>query len=446
MKNATAAPEIPTFDQNQNDALMKAIGAKGYDPMPPSQHLFYQDRDQPLSNRVVGVVYECTIRRGKDGKRSPVGREERSRFLTVAAIAKRLGVTVSNCWVAVRQAEADRRIRIDEDEHIWLGGNVREPRKLDGKEKAKEDTEGICAKLVPESILLYLKTLPPERADIAIRRQIEIAERFNRARADADALLRQQAKEAAIAAAAEDGYKEDAETRGRPRVAKVRPFSVRIEFTQNQNGHSAHNSESNSEQKKKGSAQIPHPYVAESLNAREQERVSSVTPAENAPLEQEKEAASPQPDPSPTPPPTPLTENLPAEEGAATEPPRSPLEDPDPIVNALQLYFHRELDPQIRAEWLEFGTEMGIPKRSVARWTSLVMEGKRARSYKVYSPGALLQFARSDMRTWIAQSWREIESDRKWEEAETRRLNEQLKALAEKKSMPGAQAQKAGQR
>src|SRR5581483_8180189 len=230
------------------------------------------------SNRVVGVVYECTIRRGKDGKRSPVGREERSTFLTVAAIAKRLGVTVSNCWVAARQAEADGRIRIDEDEHIWLGGNVREPRKPEGEEKAKQGAEEICAKLVPEPILLYLKTLPPERADIAIRRQIEIAERFNRARADADALLRQQAKEAAIAAAAEDGYKEDAEARGRPRVAKVRPFSVRIEFAQNQNGHSAHNSESNSEQKKTDSAQIPHPYVAESLNTRELQRVSEDAP------------------------------------------------------------------------------------------------------------------------------------------------------------------------
>ncbi len=425
-----ASPEIPTFGQNQNDALMKAIGAKGYDPMPPSQHLFYQDRDQPLSNRVVGVVYECTIRRGKDGKRSPVGREERSTFLTVAAIAKRLGVTVSNCWVAARQAEADGRIRIDEDEHIWLGGNVREPRKPEGEEKAKQGAEEICAKLVPEPILLYLKTLPPERADIAIRRQIEIAERFNRARADADALLRQQAKEAAIAAAAEDGYKQDAEALGRPRVAKVRPFSVRIEFAQNQNGHSAHNSESNSAQSKNGSAQIPQPYVAESY--KELQRVSGVDPAENALAEP---ATS-------TPPPAPPTQNPSAEAGEANEPPLTPLNDPDPIVDAVQTRFGRKLDTELRKRYVELAAKFGIPRGAVVCWIAEKWEEKQASRSKIYSPGALLAFALDDLPGWMNQKHgaQVIDSIRRWEEAEAYRRGQfdpavDVKALAAKKGM-----------
>jgi hypothetical protein len=286
-----ATPAPPLFGQNENDALMRAMGSKGYDPMPPSQHAFYMDRHQPLSNRVVAAVYQCTIRRGKGGKRSPVGRDERGEFLSVPEIAKRLKVTVSNCWVAVREAEADNRLRVDEEGRIWLGGTVREPQFPDGEDMAKEDEGRICTNSLPGPILLFLKTLPPDEAHRATREYLEADERWKLRKADAMALLRAQEDADKQALLERYGYKEDAKPGGRPRVDKTRQYSVSIEFVQNGNGHCVQNSESNSAQFENGSVQIPHPYT-ESYRELQRESSSSSksTPAQKPASEADTES------------------------------------------------------------------------------------------------------------------------------------------------------------
>jgi hypothetical protein len=190
-----------------------------------------------------------------------------------------------------REAEADNRLRVDEEGRIWLCGAVREPQFPDGEYKANEDEGRICTNSLPGPILLFLKTLPPDEAHRATREYLEADERWKLRKADAMALLRAQEDADKQALLERYGYKEDAKPGGRPRVDKTRQYSVSIEFVQNGNGHCVQNSESNSAQFENGSVQIPHPYT-ESYRELQRESSSSSksTPAQKPASEADTES------------------------------------------------------------------------------------------------------------------------------------------------------------
>lgn len=421
---ATRKPDHPhakcgarLYRQEEHLALMHAIGTKGYDPMPPSQHAFYMDRDQPLANRVVAVVENHTIRRRqKDGNRSAVALREDDNFLEVADVAEILDVTTSNCWVAVREAEADRRIRVDAGGHLWLTGEARAPR-MSREEKAKERDGEFVQKAIHPSIYLFLKELAPEVRDRVTPRLLGNADRHKQHRADLIAASREDELKDAIAIAAEEGYQHQEPSTGRPRATQKRPLTVKITYVQIPNESFAHKSEATSVHSEIGFVQPPHPYRAENLKSREPQRVSDGEGEGSLSAEEEKEAATPQPQPS-TPPPAPTqNQNLPKE-----------MVDASPVVAKAEWLFGHPLDPVMRTGYANLPRVTGLPWRSVNRWLDDKWHEKRD-GQDVDNPGALLQWAEPDLPKWAIRNWKKIQQDRKWEESDGRAAEELAKGV-----------------
>jgi hypothetical protein len=77
-------------------------------------------------------------------------------------------------------------------------------------------------------------------------------------------------------------------------------------------------------------------------------------------------------------------------------------------------------DDAVLNDFAALASAHNIPLRSVLRAITDKVEEKSGKGAKVFNAGALRDFLRKDIATWIRQHGREIERDFKWEEREQR--------------------------
>jgi len=112
-------------------AFAEALGSReGVDPIPPSQYLYFLDRDQPALQRVVAWVRSKTIRyqqqrNGGDG-RSAWCVNSAGKALGLADMARELGMLPPNASRAWKEAEDLGLVRRD-GRKLFLVGDVPKP-------------------------------------------------------------------------------------------------------------------------------------------------------------------------------------------------------------------------------------------------------------------------------------------------------------------------------
>lgn len=424
--------------------LMRAIGSKeGFDPMPPSQHRFLMDQSEPPLNRIMGLLFASTIHPGKGRKRSTYARDSHGRAMKQKDFCAVLGISDRNMTTYFKQLSEDDRLRVDEkDGRIYLGGNAREPQLARGEEGVEE--EGLlCTKEFPAYITQFLQQLSEKecrQATAALSERVRLHKQWE---ADAIAQVRMKEYEDVANLLKPYGF-EDGGGTGRPRV-KREQFSVQITLADSyvqkslndSNGASVHKSETSFVQGESSSAQNAHPYYFSETDNLQSE--VEPPPVENSASGLEKEAPAARPDSSPTPPTAPL--ETPAQEQV------DPLPDPDPVIATLEYQFQRKLAPKdpLRTKFPDLAQRFAIPKASICRWMAEKLEKKERQRYKIFSPGALYEFAVKDLAGWIETHRREIEADFEYERREKLARNEeafdpadyngQLRSLAAKKGL-----------
>jgi hypothetical protein len=423
--------------------LMRALGSKeGYDPMPPSQHRFFMDRSQPPMTRVMGLLFASTIHPGKGRKRSTYARDRFGRPMKQKDFCEVLGIDKGNMTTYFKILEEQGRLRVADDERIYLGGNAQEPVMQGGEEEANNEEGVLCTKDFPRFITEYLQQLGKIECQRATTALLSTRNLYKQRQADAIALLRAQEDADMVAVLEGFGYR-DQERTGRPREPRPNA-TVRIEFldpnesfvqktTNGKNGHSAHKTEPASAQNESGSVHEPHPYYSSETPLPRQSEVERPH-VEKSVSGLEKEAPAARPDDSPTPPTAPL--KTPVQEQV------NPLDDPNPVIRSVQHYFGRKLaakDP-LQTKFAELAAKLEIPVSSVCRWIGEKSEQKEKARYHIYSPGALYEFAVKDLPGWIKTHRREIATDADWErrqreEFDPASYNAEMRALAAKKGM-----------
>lgn len=75
-----------------------------------------------------------------------------------------------------------------------------------------------------------------------------------------------------------------------------------------------------------------------------------------------------------------------------------------PVLRTVGKYFGKVTNAKLRSQFLQLADENEIPSEAVARFLTEKMNEKIGKGEKVFSAGALLQYARSDIRGWISQN------------------------------------------
>ena len=250
--------------------LMRAMrSTEGFDPMPPSQHGYLLDRDEPMTNRAIAWVWSKTIRPGRGHSRSPFAQDERGPLRHTHAAAD-LGWTASNTKATFEKLAAQGRIRTDTAGKIWLCGDVPDPRRTNSEAQQKE----ICTYFLEPRFALYLQGLQEnERAQR--RSEYEQLQQYKRKlAAEALATARAIGENIELNWQREIGYQPKTEPRGRPKLKRTSPILQLSlldtpDFVQKSAATFAQNSNATSEQKENGAAQNDHPYVSEVESFRE---------------------------------------------------------------------------------------------------------------------------------------------------------------------------------
>jgi hypothetical protein len=399
---STGTTKAPTTQEALE--LMHQMGASSFDPMPPSQHAYLMDRDQPLQNRHIGWCFSKTIHptpndSGKGFKRWARCHDERG-WLQQHHAATDLGVHLSATVKTFTVLAEQGRIRIDEKKHIWVRGDVQKPNLVPrGEEIAKENGDELCTYILPQDLLVHFQSLDSQRRAQYTRDWISIQEHEKRMLRDAAAEVRAKVSEIEERWREAIGFKRE-QARGRPteKSKGKRPEpAVQLELkalpnlsvhitpngsskhsVQNENGH-VYTPENGSEQK---AASLSPSRVNESSE-------SEVNPAcvENPPLEQEKVAPA-----HPAVASSGLDETLPDEVTEQTL-----------VRRALEDSFHHKLrtTDTLPAQFLKLGKQLGIPARALVMWIHDKMSERKGMGYHVSSPGALLRFATEDLPKWI---------------------------------------------
>jgi hypothetical protein len=176
------------MSEHTHAELMRAIGARSFDPMPPSQHAFLLGNEEPMSNRAIAWIWSKTIHPGTGHHRSPYARDRRGALTHVHA-AHDLGWTVKNARVVFEKLIEQGRIRKDEEGRFWLVGNVPEPRQTKGEDSG----QGICTYPLPPSLVLYFQQHPKTETQQWEGEWNQLQEFKKKVLADAIALGREQA-------------------------------------------------------------------------------------------------------------------------------------------------------------------------------------------------------------------------------------------------------------
>lgn len=137
------------------NTLMDALGGKsGFDPIPPSQYLFFLDATQPALQRLLAWVRSKTIRHrprgdGSDG-RSAFAVDDKGKALGLSDLARELRWKLPNAsreWAAAEKLGLVRR----DGRKLFLVGEVRKPT------MANKRRIVICTDNLPKSILRQVK-------------------------------------------------------------------------------------------------------------------------------------------------------------------------------------------------------------------------------------------------------------------------------------------------
>lgn len=370
--------------------LMRAMGSKeGFDPIPPSQHAYFLDIDESMTNRAVAWVWSKTISPGRGGKRSPFARDKRGNLTHVDAAAD-LRWTVSNARVAFDELARQGRIRIDAEGRIWLCGDVPEPRRT----KSEDDQDEICTYFPTSRLSEYFQQLPEKQR---LQREAEYSElQTFKKRAIAETMARARA---AVEAVEESwyvtiGFEPEEQPRGRPKKTHDEPLVALSlvgipKFVHISDSDFVQKGPDGSVQSKNGSVHNSYPYSSENQSVRvseEPEPAVSHTPEQpHSPTSKSKTAKD-----------------------------QNEEEDASPVVATVEEIFGRipKRDP-LRKKFAQLPADFNIPALSVCRFLTEKIEEKEAANYPLNSPGALMRFAEKDLVGWIRQRGRDIESDRK---------------------------------
>lgn len=160
-------PPVARNDYQEVVELMKRMGSRdGFDPIPPDQHAWAMDEDQPPLNRIWGFMCAHTIHWGHR-KEYAISKEDRVE-LHLEHIAKALGMDEGNVrhyWrIGVERGLWRNGTKAEGSRRLYLCGTVRrtKPAAAPG-----DDAEKVCTnlfeKLEPLYIREYLKGLPVQR-------------------------------------------------------------------------------------------------------------------------------------------------------------------------------------------------------------------------------------------------------------------------------------------
>jgi hypothetical protein len=148
-----------------NVTLMKAMGAKKYDPMPTDQHQWQRAEGEPMVHRIWSVLCACSIRARLVGTRlvtTPYATEDDGVSpLTMVGLAKLLGEedagNVRQAWKRGEELGIWRR----ESGKLWLNGRVTEAQ----VSEAKKIRNTLCTNLLTRADLLKIKGWPKEKRE-----------------------------------------------------------------------------------------------------------------------------------------------------------------------------------------------------------------------------------------------------------------------------------------
>jgi len=386
---------------------MRTPPGDGFDPIPPSQHAFFMDIDQPAENRAWGWMSAKTYA-GKGHKRSAFARDERGP-LTLKHAAADLGWELSNTSVVFGKLEAQGRIFRDDKGRIYLHGNVQKPRLTrEGEEKENERYNPLSTYNLPDDFLFYYQSLDSERRAQCERDVIRLGEWDKQADAELWAELRR--RKAAVWERCFEAYGFRREKpKGRPRLERENRVVVQLDLalpelsvhiSKNDSGELyAQNGNAFPHETENGSAHIGASLLGFSESS-ESLRVSAAGASSDFA----------QPDSLPNPPTTPLTpepeppeaenpkpENLPAEEKAA--------HTSDTVVAAFEEALGRKLAPKdpLRARLGAMPARLNIPAAAIVAWLGAKHVEKRARRYPIHSAGALFSWLERDLAGWLEQ-------------------------------------------
>lgn len=430
----------------------------GFNPFGPRSHRWMMDAKYPPKFRAYGWLMWRTNDRDPDGqtgppkkKRTPFAHDTRvgsKGHLEEKHMAEDLGMTLPNAIDEMNKLVEEERAFRDEKGRIFLNANSPEPRRIKSEDNGEgSDTEEpifFCSENCPEAYHLIFQALDKKRRAQYVRlyrampealaKHYEALETESRARhtwrylqaneyreqleADAMAAARSAGRQVVESVCAEAGYV-DGETRGRKEVSReltvevnvrVDPLTFSIQKTGTGNLYKGENASA-----QKTVSLFPSFTGSHSEVNRPQ--------VENSASEQEKEAPNGAAS-SPTPPTTP-PQNLPDKGADDDGEPSDPFGDPSPIIASVQAFFRRKLsshDP-LHTQFPELAQRLNLPQCSVCRWIGEKAERKEQQRYRIFSPGALYEFACRDLPGWIAaQRHADLDADRRWEEQEQRRV------------------------
>jgi hypothetical protein len=397
--------------------LMRSMGAKSYDPIPPDQFLCFLDKDvrlTPTGHRAHAWLQSKTIHSpGGSRHRTPQARDVRGDLhLTEMSIDLRIDLpAATRAWEELEREGIGRR---DEQGRLWLCGTVK---KQEGRTDGKVEKDELCTYKLPERFRLYLQTLDQKQAAQGEQRYLLAARFGEQLEADAIKAARAQKQEVFASVFAEVGFV-DEEPRGRR--PESRELVVKLSLASTFDDFCVHTSARESVQN--GNGQV---YAngnggvhnsASLLDSKQSFRVS-------------KEATSGRgPDPIPTPPPTPLKtkdrKNPPGE--SCVPQPKSE------VIRTIKSLMGKELaekDP-LRAKFDGLAERFGIPERSVCRFFCDKVDAKRVARYPIHHLGALYQMAEKDLPKWIENNGDPIYRD----------LRDQERSRQSETVLPGAEA------
>ncbi len=163
--SASATSGQPAPPNYSNVTLMKAMGAKKYDPMPTDQHQWQRAEGGPMVHRIWSVLCSCSLQARLVGSRlvtTPYATEDDGVTpLTLVRLAKLLGEDdASNVRQAWKRGE-EMGIWRRESGKLWLSGTVTEAQVTQANKKGKK----VCTNSLTPLDLSKIKRWPQERQE-----------------------------------------------------------------------------------------------------------------------------------------------------------------------------------------------------------------------------------------------------------------------------------------
>jgi DNA-binding transcriptional ArsR family regulator len=420
--------------------LMRAMGTPpgdGFDPMPPRQIRSLMDRGEREHIRILAWIWKHTSGNpGKGRKRYPYARDARG-ILGNQHIAGDLRMSPSAVSSALKRLIEQGRVRRDEEGRIYPCGDAPDPELYADIPGGEEEAKTLSTENWHPRLKAYFQQVP-QNLNSEVAADCEALMEFGRKlEADAIKIARDENERLVEAYLQARGYQgPEQPPRGRPRKAPEHPV-VQLSLVEAPNLSVQINGFHRSEAFVQKPGDLP--YTTE--NGGVQISASLLGFSESS----ESFRVSTEPAAVATAPaaPAPAATDLPT-----SKKPSSQKEgEPNPVVEAVERVFGKlPPDGTLRARYSELPEEFGLPALSVCRFLAEKLGEKRAAGYNIKNAGALLQFARMDLPGWAQQHGREIESDRKWEEAEQRQRAQERGVSADRKWEEADQRQRAQER